>query len=475
MNALEWTRPVWGGVALGVALSLGGCVGLSKDAGHAGVAADVAARLDKRVTWARSDGEQAGIRRAVAELLAQPLSADDAVQIALLNNRGLQALYGELGIAETDVVQAGRIANPRFSTTRTRSSESFKYETSLTFPILGLLTMPQALKMERRRFETVKLQVTDRILQLAAETRRAYVDAVAADASVHYLAQVQDAADAGAELAQRMAAKGNVPQLERLREQAFSADTGMQRVKAESAATAARERLTRLMGLGVDGASFQLPERLPDLPTEAAELKDLETFAMARRLDVAAAKRDVESTAASLGLTRTTRFINALEVGPATLLEHGEQSRKGYEISVELPLFDWGGSRVARAESMYRQAVDRVADVAVQARSDVRERYALYRDAWTIAKRYRDEIVPLRRRIADEHLLRYNGMLIGVFELLADAREQVAAANGYLRAVRDYWVAEADLRQALGGRLPAAPIVPLPSDAPAPVRPSSKG
>ena len=149
--------------------------------------------------------------------------------------------------------------------------------------------------------------------------------------------------------------------------------------------------------------------------------------------------------------TRTTRFINALEVGPATLLEHGEPIKKGYEISVELPLFDWGGSRVARAEAVYMQSVERVAEIAVNARSEVREAYATYRNAWTVAKRYRDEIVPLRKKISDEHLLRYNGMLIGVFELLADARTQIASVNASIEALRDFWIAQADLDMALIG------------------------
>jgi outer membrane protein TolC len=105
---------------------------------------------------------------------------------------------------------------------------------------------------------------------------------------------------------------------------------------------------------------------------------------------------------------------------------------------------------------MYMQAVNRAADVAVRARSEVREAYGAYRTAFDLARHYRDEIVPLRKGISDENLLRYNGMLISVFELLADARQQVAAVNGYIEALRDFWVAEATLDMALTGKSPGA-------------------
>ena len=89
-----------------------------------------------------------------------------------------------------------------------------------------------------------------------------------------------------------------------------------------------------------------------------------------------------------------------------------------------------------------------------EAQSEVRESYSAYRTAYDIASHYRDEVVPLRKRIADENLLRYNGMLSSVFALLADAREQIASVTGAVQALRDYWIAETDLQTALTGRSP---------------------
>ena len=116
-----------------------------------------------------------------------------------------------------------------------------------------------------------------------------------------------------------------------------------------------------------------------------------------------------------------------------------------------MPIFDWGGARVAKAESIYMQALNRAAEVAIDARSEVRESYTGYRTAFELARHYRDEVVPLRKLISEENLLRYNGMLISVFELLADAREQVLSVNAYIDALRDFWLAEADLQDSFNG------------------------
>ena len=173
---------------------------------------------------------------------------------------------------------------------------------------------------------------------------------------------------------------------------------------------------------------------------------------MRTRLDVAGARMSAEAVAANLGLSKATRFINVLEIGAFREVSNEAPVRRGYEISLELPLFDWGTSRVAKAEAMYMQAVNRAAETAVNARSEVRESYQNYRVTYDIAKHVRDEIVPIRKRIADENLLRYNGMLIGVFDLLADARSQIGSVNSYIEALRDFWLAESELQMAMIGK-----------------------
>jgi outer membrane protein TolC len=446
-------------------LFLASCATFSPDGGFETADRMAKERLGREAKWLRTPSEESAAREQVKTLLAKPLTVDDAVEIALLNNRSLQAAYAELGIVEADLVQAGRIANPVFGYLNVRGDGDFKIERFLTFNVFQLVTMPLAVKIERRRFERTKLAVAAEMLNVAAETRRTYFAAVAAQESAKYFGHVKDAAEASAELARRMQGAGNFSPLQRAREQAFYAESAAQLARARQAAVAERERLTRLLGLWGDDLAFELPERLPDLPPAAATLHDAEATAMTTRLDIQASRRELDAVAESLGLTRATRVINALELGAAQVREPGAVM-DGYDIRVEIPIFDWGAARVARAESLYMQAANRTAATAVNARSEVREAYSGYRTAYELAQFYRKEIVPLRKRIADENLLRYNGMLIGVFELLADTREQIASVNASIEAQRDFWIADADLQAAqngatagvgrVAGRLPAA-------------------
>ena len=437
--------------------ALGGCATFSGDRGFGTVEQFARERLNKDVKRQRDDDERGSVRSTVKTLLASPLSADNAVQVALLNNPGLQATYAELGIAEADLVQAGRMTNPHFAYLRTSAGGAQKLEWALTFPIVDLLTMPLRSRIEGRRFEQVKLAVAGRMLDVATMTRNSWIDTVAAEERVRYLEQVKLASEASATLASRMEQAGNFNRLDRMREEVFHAETSAQLARARQAAVVGRERLTRHMGLSGGDAPFRLPERLPELPAGKPEFKEIEARAMTERLDVRAAALETGSLAGSLGLTRATRFINVLELGPAATKEDPEPWKRGFEVSLQLPIFDWGGARVAKAEAIYMQALHRVAETAVNARSEVREAYSAYHTAYDAAKRYRDEIVPLRKKIAEENMLRYNGMLISVFELLADAREQVGAVIGYIEALRGFWISESDLQAAFNGPPAARP------------------
>ncbi len=437
---------------LTAAVVLSGCASFSPDGGFSAVEQTAKDRLGKDLLWARSDAEQTRIDKRVAELLAKPLTVDDAVQVALLNNRGLQASFAELGITGAEMVQAGRLPNPGFSFGRLTRGSEVELERGLHFNLARLLAMPLIAKLESRRFAQTQGAVAVSVLSLAADTRKAWINALAAEETVRHMRQVKQTADASAELARRMEQVGNFNKLQRAREQGFYADAALNLAQAEQAQRTTRERLTRLLGAWGPQAQFTLPERLPDLPKTPLDLPDVEHVALAQRLDVQGAKLAAEQTASNLGLTRTTRFINVLELGIRNNSSNELPTQRGWEVGLELPLFDWGGARVARAEAVYMQSVQRAAETAINARSEVREAYTGYRSAFDIARHHREEIVPLRQRIAEENQLRYNGMLIGVFELLADARSQIASVNASIEALRAFWIAQADLDMALIGK-----------------------
>ncbi|HJV85330.1 MAG TPA: TolC family protein [Noviherbaspirillum sp.] len=431
-------------------LLLGGCASFSADGGMTDVSALTRERTGQVVE--RTRPEDAAARDATLDpLLAQPLSADTAVRIALLNNSGLQASLSELGIAEADLVQAGRLRNPGISFGRLRGGEDVEIERSIMFDLVGLLTMPMRRGVEQRRFEQAKLQAAADAVKLAADTRRAYFTAVAAQQTVQYMEQVKDAAEAGAELAEGMARAGNWSKLEQAREQAFHADATAQFARARHNANASREQLTRLLGLSGKRTTYALPDRLPELPQAPRDAANIEAQALQQRLDVQVARRNADATASALGLTRTTGFINVFDAGYRNKSQSGSPRSNGYQVELELPLFDWSGAKTTRAEAVYMQSVHRTADIAVRARSQVREAYSAYRTSYDLARHYRDEVVPLRKKISEEMQLRYNGMLASVFELLADARTQIASVNASIEAQRDYWLADTALLQAING------------------------
>jgi outer membrane protein TolC len=446
-------------------LFLVGCASFSPDGGFSKVSDLTKERTGQAVSDQRTDTNVQTARARVAELLKDPLTAGSSVEVALFNNRGLQAKFGELGIAESDLVRAGRLKNPSFSFGRLSGGGDVEIERAVLFDVLGLLTMPMAKEVGQRRFEQAQYQAAFDAVTLAVDVRRAYFDAVAAQELVKFYQQVKEAADASNELAKRMLEAGNLNKLTQMREQAFYADATAQLARAQHLATAEREKLTRLLGLYGEQLNFRLPQRLPDLPTQPTEPRNAEQTAMEKRLDVQLAKRSTEATARALGLTRATRLVNVLELGYQNKSETGRPRADGYEIELELPLFDFGSTRAARAEATYMQAVNFTAEVAVNARSEVREAYSAYRTSYDLAKHYRDEVVPLRKRISEENLLRYNAMLISVFELLTDAREQVAGVTGYVQALRDFWVADTNLQTALTGRSPGASSVSQPAAA----------
>lgn len=440
--------------AAAAALVLAGCASFSPDGGMGQVSALTQQRTGQPVALQQTAEQAQAAQRRVAQILAEPLTPDTAVELALLNNRGLQADLLRLGIAESDLVQAGRPANPLFSFGRMSGNGSVEIDRGLMFNVLGLLTLPKAVEVQQRNFAQAQLQAAYDAVGTAAQARRAYFGAVAAQELVHYLGQVREATELSKLLSQRMAAAGNFSKLAQMREHAFYADATASLARAQQQLLAERERLARVLGLAGAQLDFRLADRLPELPSAPTQALDAQRTALEQRLDVQMARRRAEATASTLGLTQATRFIDALELGYANKSESGSPRANGFELALELPLFDFGTARTRRAEATYMQAVQQTAQVAIQAQSEVREAYGGYRTAFDLARHYRDEVLPLRKRMSEENLLRYNGMLISVFELLADAREQVRGVTDYVQALRDFWIAETDLQTAVTGRSP---------------------
>jgi outer membrane protein TolC len=441
------------------ALAIQGCAGFSKDGGFDAVATAARTHLGSELEWPRSTEDHARVDARVAELLAHPLSVQDAVQIALLNNRMLQAEFQELGISEAQLVQAGRLPNPRFDLRHASAAGQYDIEESISFNFLALLTMPYVHGIEKQRFVQTQDSLVLIVAQLAKETREAFYEAVAARESLDYMRKARSAAETGAELARRMVAAGNWNRLEEAREQSFLKEAQSSWTRAQLDEASAGERLARLLGMAAaqpgqaDRPDLQLATSLPDLPTSLDDLPDVERVVLQQRLDLQLMRERIDELKNRLKLTKSTRFVNVLDLG-ATRVRQGpreEPYESGYTVVLEVPIFDSGVARVKKSEAIYAQAVDGFAQAALEARSQIRLAYAHYRTAFELAKQQREELLPLRQAIAEQDLLRYNASQIGIFELLSDAREQARGTDDYILSVRDFWIAKSQLDAALLG------------------------
>jgi outer membrane protein TolC len=449
------------------AVTLGGCASFSPDGGMDAVSGVAAAALgrDARKVDTREAAEAAGGR--VRRLLASKLSADAAVEIALLNNKGLQAAYNELGLAEAARVEASLPPNPAFSLSRISTSVELDVERRLVGDILALATLPVRSEIAADRFRQAQLAAAQQTLRAGVEARRNYYRAVASHQLVAFLDQAHAATETAAKLAAELGRTGAMNKLDQAREQSFDLELAAQLASARQRAQSDREALVRSLGLWGGDIGFRLPEALPALPRRPQTLPGAETEAVRRRVDLQIARIEVEALARSYGLTSATRFINLLDVAGVSRTQrepggpHGTGG--GVEVEFQVPIFDFGEVRLRQAGEAYMQAVNRLTEKAVNARSQARDAWQAYRSTYGIAVSYRDRILPLRQVITDETMLRYGAMQIDVFALLTEARQRVAVNIAAIEAQRDFWLASASLTAAIAGGGPAsdaaAPLV----------------
>jgi outer membrane protein TolC len=441
-----------------MALLLSGCAAFSPDGGMSFVQRTTSSEIGKDTVKITNDAEAQLARQRVEALLAEPLVLEAAVQVALLNNRGLQAAYNELGVSEAAFVAAGLPPNPRLSLSRIAGGGIVEVEFSIIANLLALFTIPARRDIAERRFSAAQHKAVEATFRLAAETRRAWIRAVAAQELVGFLVQARTSADAAADLMRKLGETGGANKLDQARAGAFNAEIGIQLAQARLRARAEREALIRQLGLWGKDIDFRLPSTLPALPRNLSPVVEVEADAIRRRADMQMARRELEATARSLGLTQATRYVSLLELGGLGKVERARtpegterSTQLGPALEIEIPIFDLGETSARRAHETYMAAVNRLAEKAVNVRSEARAAWQSYRASWDIARQYQTSVLPLRKIVSDEALLRYNGMLIDVFELLTTARERIASTMAAIEARRDFLLAEVDFQTAIIG------------------------
>lgn len=464
------SRPMRAVAVLLLVILPGGCVAVPHEAGFADVRKAVADRTGQNIQWRGQTTEDTAADHATRALLQRPLTADTAVQVALLNNRSLQATYEELGIAQAEVVQAGLLKNPVFEFDprwSTKNPNRFSYELTVTQDFLDILYLPMRKRVAQSEFEGAKLRVAGEVVGRAAEVRAAFHRYQAAEQLVEMHRNVTQATEASRDVAQRLREAGNVPALRLHQEQALHGQAKLALAEAEAEALDAREELNKLMGLWGGQTGWTVEPRLPELPQQELGPSGLESLAVAQRLDLAAAKRQTQALAHSLGLSRFSAWDFTTGVHAESEPEPESGANIGPHLEGSVPLFDQGQAKVAQARARLRQSQQQFAALAVEIRGDVRRARNRMLAARDRAAYYRAVMVPLRQRVTQETLLQYNAMQVGALELLQTKQEEIEAGQQYIQSLRDYWLARAELERAVGGRLPGQGPASQPATEPA--------
>jgi cobalt-zinc-cadmium efflux system outer membrane protein len=431
----------------------------------------VEARTGRRIFWNQGGVADDAVARRVHDLLGRDLSIDAAIQIALLNNKDLQALYEDLSLAQADLVQAGLLQNPTFSGGVTVPVAGPDVQTGfnlgVTQDFLGLLLLSARKKIAGAELEATKLRVGDAVLRTAFDVQAAYYTTLGGQQILEMKRTVLEAGDAAVALAEAQHTAGNTSDLDLVSERALYEQLRTDVKRSEADVVVAREALTRLLGLWGMDVAFHVPSKLPDPPPAEAPLEHLEALAIGHRLDLASAHERGQALSRAAAMAKNYRFVGSSSAGVNYERSPERYSAITPSASLELPLFDQKQATVARAEALLRQAQAREAALAVEIRSEVRAARSRLVSMRDVVDRYAKVVVPLREQAVSLSQEQYSAMLIGAYQLLAAKQNEVNAYREFIEALRDYWIARVDLERAVGAAVPN-PVSAAPSPGPKP-------
>ncbi|MEI9898448.1 MAG: TolC family protein [Chthoniobacter sp.] len=420
----------------------------------------VSERTGVAVRWQQDAAARDEALAQVRGILKKPLTVQSAVQIALLNNRDLLAAFEDVGVSAADLREAGFWKNPSIDLSirfPDRAPSLTDAEEGVAFDLLDLLMLPLRRRVAADQLAAAQLRVAGEALRVVAEVKAEVYWLQGENALLAHRKTIVDISATALDLSQRQHGAGNITDLALTEQQSTYNNARLAFAMAENEQREHREKLTRLLGLWGADTAWKLADALPALPESDVPLRGLESLAVAQRLDLAAAHAELSGVVRALGLTKSYRYIGALEFGVDTERNPDRSSVTGPTFRLELPLFNQGQARVAKGEAELRRAERKLEGLAIDIRSDVRalhDKLAALRDT---VRFYQSEIVPTQRAVTAGMLLQYNGMLTGNYALFIARAEQIDAEQKSIEALRDYWLTRAELERAVGGNLRPRP------------------
>ncbi|MBP9855440.1 MAG: TolC family protein [Candidatus Omnitrophica bacterium] len=437
--------------------TISGCASVSAKREFKDVQKQIEARTKSNIKWQSSVNKEE-INHQIQSILQNKLTVDDAVQVAVINNPSLQAVFEELGISKTDVVKAGLLTNPIFEGSIRQPSHAGKTNTEFEVRqnILDIIILPLRRKMASQQLEQVKYSVGQAVLKLDSEIRAGYYTFQSAKQMYTMEEKILKAAQSAVELAERQLKAGNINDLVLTGHKMALYQAQMELTQKEAEVTEARENLARLMGLSRYDISWDILEDLPYVSKEETSLKELESKALAMNFDLAAARQEVKVMQKTVSVSRMEIFPD-IEAGYNIEKESDGGKLSGPVFEVEVPLFDQKQSSVARAKAELRQSEKRLKALEDEILAEVRSKYAKLIAVKNLVKTYKDTVIPLHAQFLDSLQKHYNFMLVGVYDLLDAKKEEVEAIHKFLENLKEYWVIRSELESLTGERFTFIP------------------
>lgn len=418
------------------------------------VTCTVANKIDSQAEWrqgcCQDDQAQAFIQCAVSS----ELTADAAIQIALLNNPKIQAIFEEIGIARADLVEAGLLSNPTFSI-EVRYPHIKGLHTNIeyliTSSLLDIFLIPLRTKLAATEFEQTKLKVSNEILNLAFDVRENYYKLVSEKKKIGYIRSVVELTSINNEIVSKQISVGNVNTLEFQLSQSRLLEAELELAKSQAEIIRLTEKLNRLLGFNEE-VCLILPDYLDGVDYQGFDICTLESIAIEERLDLKVARFEIARLGRMLGLKDWWTYTN-LQGGLAGERDPDGTNLLGPGFSGQIPIFNYGQAARMRLFAQLRQARDRLSELEIQVRSEVREAHKLLMSYLKILNDYQDRLLPMQSKISSSSEELYNVMGLGVDKLVENKRLEVVANQNYTESVKQYLVSRVELDRALGGYL----------------------
>ncbi len=393
----------------------------------------------------------------MAEMMTKPMTLDSAVQMAIVKSPNLALIYGQLGLDQADILEATEIANPRLGLGSLSAGIGKTTAQSLTVPIADLILMPARLKVAQQVKTRARYELASALLDLQLDVEAAWYQAVAAEQAALMRSAVASALQTSADLAERYFNAGNITELDLNREQAAASQARIAAQQGAVSTKAARANLDTLIGLSPTDHPWSLSSALPLPPADDDRLDELRSLALTNNLSLMAADQDLSIWDQVTATRRATRWLGDTALGLEREKDRDGVHASGPSLDLELPIFNQGQAKTARLNAKRGLAKAQSAQIRLTLSHQIAARADELQRRRQVVALHSDDLIPQRQTVVTRSQEQQNYMLLGVFGLIEAKTREYEAYEGYIEAVRDYWLARVELTRLVGTRLPSTP------------------